>query len=83
MLARERGIHPMLEIVLTDEQAKVVATALKPVQVRDGNGHVLGIINPIWTEEDIADAKRRLASDEPRRTTAQVLEHLRSLEDKK
>ena len=70
----------MLQIVLTDEQAKVVASALKPVQVCDSRGNVLGRIDPIWTEEDIAEAKRRLASDEPRYTTAQVLEHLRSLE---
>ena len=69
----------MLEIVLTDEQAKAVASALKPVPVRDSRGNVLGCIAPIWTEEDLADAKRRLASDEPRYTTAQVLEHLRAL----
>ena len=72
----------MLEIVLTDEQAKVVATALKPVQVRDPKGNVLGCINPIWTEEDIAEAKRALASDEPWYTTEQVLAYLRSLESK-
>jgi hypothetical protein len=71
----------MLHIVLTDEQAKVVATALKPVQVRDTRGNVLGCINPVWTEEDIAEARRRLASDEPYYTTAQVLEYLRSLSD--
>jgi hypothetical protein len=42
----------------------------------------LGSIDPVWTEEDIADARRRLASDEPRYTTAQVLAHLKSLEGK-
>jgi hypothetical protein len=72
----------MPEIVLTAEQARVVAGSLVPVMVRDGNGNTLGRIEPIWTAEDIADAKRRLASDEPRYTTAQVLEHLRSLESK-
>lgn len=72
----------MQQIILTDEQAEVVASALKPVAVCDGKGRVLGTIAPIWTEEDIADAKRRLASDEPRYTTAQVLEYLRSLEQK-
>src|SRR5262249_28235353 len=69
----------MDHIVLNDEQAQLVATALKPVQVRDVKGNVLGYIPPVWTEEDIADAKRRLASEEPRYTTAQVLEYLRSL----
>jgi hypothetical protein len=72
----------MPEIVLTAEQARVVEGSLVPVVVRNVNGAVLGSLPPIWTAEDIADAKRRLASDEPRYTTAQVLEHLRSLESK-
>jgi hypothetical protein len=70
----------MVQIVLTDEQAQVVASALQPVRVCDSQGNFLGSITPIWTAEDIADAKRRLASNEPRYTTAQVLEYLRSLE---
>jgi hypothetical protein len=70
----------MPELILTEEQARVVAEALAPVRVRDGRGNVLGTIAPIWTEEDIADARRRLASAEPRYSTAQVLEYLRSLE---
>ncbi len=69
----------MPQIVLTDEQAEVVSTALKPVQVCDAQGNLLAVIQPTWTEEDIAEAKRRLASDQPRYTTAQVLEHLRAL----
>jgi hypothetical protein len=72
----------MNQIVLTDEQAKAVASTLKPIPVRDSKGALLGTFTPIWTEEDIADAKRRLASDEPRYTTAQVLDYLRSLERK-
>jgi hypothetical protein len=75
--AEEAEMH---HIVLNDEQARLVATALNPVQVRDGKGNVLGTIAPVWTEADIADAKRRLASDEPRYSTAEVLDHLRSLE---
>ncbi len=70
----------MSQIILTDEQAKAVVSTLKPMQVRDSKGILLGTFTPVWTEEDIADAKRRLASDEPRYTTAQVLEYLRSLE---
>jgi hypothetical protein len=69
----------MPHIVLNEEQAKIVATALEPVQLRDAKGYVLRTIPPIWTEEDIAEAKKRLASDEPRYTTAQVLAYLRSL----
>jgi hypothetical protein len=68
----------MPQVILDDEQAKLLASALKPVEVRDRQGNLLGVIPPVWTEEDIADAKRRLASDEPRYTTAEVLEHLGS-----
>ncbi len=72
----------MTHIVLNEEQARIVASALQPVQVRDGKGNVLGVIPPVWTAEDIADAKRRLASNEPHYTTEQVLDYLRSLEEK-
>ena len=70
----------MLQLVLTDEQAKQLAEELKSLEVCDSQGNVLGTFTPLWTEADIADAKRRLASDEPRYTFAQVMEHLRSLE---
>jgi hypothetical protein len=72
----------MPENVLNDEQAQVVTATLQPLQVRDRNGSVLGVFLPIWTEHDIAEAKRRLSSKEPRYTTAQVLETLRALEQK-
>jgi hypothetical protein len=69
----------MIQIVLTDEQAKVVAAALEEVSVCDAGGNVLGFLSPVWTEEDVAEAKRRLASNQPRLTTAEVLAHLQSL----
>jgi len=72
----------MLQLVLTDEQAKQLTKELKPIEVCDSRGNVLGTFTPFWTEEDIAEAKRRLASDEPRYTFAEVMEHLRSLEKK-
>jgi hypothetical protein len=70
----------MSPIVLNDEQAKQAASSLKPVEVCDSRGNILGTFTPFWTEEDIAEAKRRLESDEPRYTTEQVLRHLESLE---
>jgi hypothetical protein len=70
----------MLQIVLTDEQAKVVASSRQPVQVCDARGNILGHIEPMWTEADIAEAERRLKSDERRYTTSEVLEFLGSLE---
>jgi hypothetical protein len=67
---------------LTPEQAQVVAQAQQSVQVCDSNGNVLGHIEPIgFTQEEIAEAKRRLASDQPRYTSQQVLAHLRALEE--
>ncbi len=69
----------MTRIVLTDEQAKVVAAATEPVPVCDARGNVLGFLNPVWTEEDIAEAKKALAAGGPWYTTEQVLAHLRSL----
>jgi hypothetical protein len=70
----------MTRIVLTDEQAKVVAAATEPVPVCDARGNVLGFVSRFWTEEDIAEAKKRLASDAPRLTTAELQAYLRSLE---
>jgi hypothetical protein len=70
----------MLQIVLTDEQANVVATALKPVQVCDAKGNILGTIPPKWTEHDIEEALKELETNQVWHTTEQVLAHLQSLE---
>jgi hypothetical protein len=66
----------MHDIILTEEQSRVAVAALQAVPVRDAKGNVVGTFSPLWTEEEIAEAKQRLASKEPRYTTAQVLEHL-------
>jgi len=68
----------MTQLVLTEEQAKVAASALRPLEVHDTRGNVVGTFSPIWTAADITEAKNRLASSEPRYTTAQVLEYLRN-----
>jgi hypothetical protein len=72
----------MPEIILTEEQVQVVASALAPVQVRDSKGNVLGTLAPLWTEEDIAQARRALDENQTWCTTDQVLAHLRSLGEK-
>jgi hypothetical protein len=68
----------MLEITLTEEQAKMVASAMQLVQVRDPLGNVIGTLTPVWTKADIDEAKRILASDESWSTTEQMLARLRS-----
>ena len=70
----------MDRIVLDDQQARVVAGTTRRVELVDLNGKHLGYVTHDFTPEDIAEAKRRLASDERRYTAEQVLEHLRSLE---
>jgi hypothetical protein len=48
---QKEGGEIMLEIMLTDEQAKLVAQANGPVPVRDANGAVLGHIEPKLTPD--------------------------------
>lgn len=71
----------MHEIILTDEQAEIARSADGPIRVRDAQGRICGYLTA-WdfSPEEIEAAKRALASDQPRLTTKQVLEHLRSLE---
>jgi hypothetical protein len=69
----------MPHIVLSEEQAEVVACAVEPVEVRDSRGKVVATIDRSHSPWDVAEAKRRLASDQPRFTSAQVREHMNRL----
>ncbi len=70
----------MPHIVVDDRQAKIISDAGQTVEILDQHGNRLGYVAHPPTDKDIAVAKRRLQSDEPRFTTRQVLNHLRSLE---
>jgi len=70
----------MPHIVVDDHQAKIISEAIESVEIRDQHGKHLGYVAHGFTDEDVAIAKERLASAEPRYTTSQVLEHLGSLE---
>jgi len=72
----------MSEIVLNAEQAKILAEAGRAVTVRDERGQIVGTLTPSpgFTPEEIEEARRDLASNQRRYTTAEVLEHLRSLD---
>jgi len=72
----------MQHIVVNDEQARIIGESSDQIEIRDGNGRLLGYVAHGVTDEDIAIAKQRLDSDEPRYTTREVLEHLQSLEQK-
>ena len=69
----------MIKIVLNDEQAKAVGEAVGAVELRDPQGRLVGYVSRSPTIEEIAEAKRRLASSGPWFTTEQVLNHLQSL----
>ena len=70
----------MMQIVLSDDQAKAVQAATGVVEVRDRQGNLLGYVSPPPSDAEIAEASRRLKSDGPWYTTEQVMGHLKSLE---
>jgi len=67
-------------IVVDDEQARIIAASGESVEIRDRHGNYLGYVAHEFTAEDIAEARRRFASDEPRLSTGEVLHHLESLD---
>jgi hypothetical protein len=72
----------MSHIIVDDEQAKLISEATDRIEVYDAQGRCLGYVTHGFTEEDVAVARARLASSQPRYTTQEVLDHLRSLERK-
>jgi len=64
----------MSHITLTEEQSQVIEQAQGPVEVRNHRGHIIAQIEPYDEAALIAEAKRRLASDQPRYPAAQVAE---------
>ena len=70
----------MPHIVVDDKQAQIIAGSTESVEIRDQHGKHLGYVAHQFTDEDIAIAKRRMASDEPRYKTQEVLDHIQSLD---
>ena len=70
----------MHHIVVDDQQATLISEATESVEIRDQEGRRVGYVAHGFTDEDVTLAKDRLASDEPRHTTQQVLDHLQSLD---
>jgi hypothetical protein len=69
----------MSEIVLTEEQARVVMQAAERVNVRDPHGDVIAVIDPL----DVAALRTyREHRQNPRKSipAAKVREHMRALE---
>ena len=70
----------MEHITLSDKQLEIVAHAEYPVAVHDKQGRLRGYITMVIGSEELADARRVLASQEARYTTAHVLAELRRCE---
>lgn len=69
----------MVELIVTSEQAKVLAEAQESVEIVDAKGNRLGFFARRFSDRDIAIARERAASAEPGLPTAAVLDRLGSL----
>jgi hypothetical protein len=76
----ERRAAVMTQLILTEEQARIVAQAPGGVEVCDPWGNVMGRLTPPYSAADIAEARRRLASDQPRYSADQVRARLEALQ---
>lgn len=72
----------MPHIVVNEDQARIISESSESIEIRDRSGKHLGYVAHGFNDEDIVIAKQRMASDEPRYTTQQVLDHLESLEQR-
>jgi hypothetical protein len=68
----------MVELVVTAEQAKFLAEARDSVEIMDDRGNRLGFFARRFTDQDIAVAALRAASQHPGKSTADVLGRLKS-----
>lgn len=73
----------MTTIILTNEQAELIKKAGEEVEIRTPEGERLGVFRAQSEDEvDIEIALQRRASGGPYVTTAEVLAHLASLQDR-
>jgi hypothetical protein len=70
----------MTRIVLTEEQAKLLSLT-EPVHVCDPKGHVLVVIPPELTPDELARIRRSRDSKGPRVSSEQVNQMLQALEE--
>jgi hypothetical protein len=71
----------MPELILTEEQTKILTQALGSVTVRDARGNLVGHLPVPLTPEVIAELKRRAASPGPWYTSQQVQARLTALQE--
>lgn len=69
----------MVELVVTAEQAKLLADAKDSVEIVDSQGNRLGFFARRFSDRDVATAIQRASEAQAGRSTAEVLERLKSL----
>ena len=69
----------MVEMVVSAEQANLLAEAQDSVEIVDAHGNRLGFFAGRFSDRDIEIASGRAAAREPARPTADVFNRLKSL----
>lgn len=67
------------DVLVSDDLCRAIAESNGHVRFVNEKGEVLGRFEPELSDEEMAEIRRRLASNEPRHTTREVLERLQSL----
>jgi CRISPR/Cas system-associated endonuclease Cas1 len=68
----------MRDVVVSDDLLRAIAESGGELRFVNARGEILGRFEPELTAEELEEIRRRLTSSEPRYTTDQVLQRLRS-----
>ena len=68
----------MVELVVTAEQAKLLADAIESVEIVDAQGNRLGFFARRFSDHEVSIAAVRAASGHAGRSTGEVLERLQA-----
>ena len=71
----------MVELVVTAEQAQLLAEAKGSVEIVDGQGNRLGFFARRFSDREVAAATTRAAEGQPGRPTSDVVARLQSSGD--
>ncbi|REK31060.1 MAG: hypothetical protein DWQ41_01140 [Planctomycetota bacterium] len=70
----------MVKITVSADAAAAIRSSSEMVALHDESGNCLGYVTPPLSDAEQAAIRRRLESDGPWYTTAEVLDHLKSLD---
>ena len=68
----------MRDIIVSDDLCRSITESTEDIRFVTAAGEVLGRFEPELTPREMAEIRRRLASNEPRYTTQEVLDRLGS-----